>query len=52
MRTQTAAGAFAFPANSKDAVLVVTLAPGGYTAQVTAVGGATGVALVEIYELP
>jgi len=52
LATQTAAGAFAFPANSKDAVLVVTLAPGGYTAQVTAVGGATGVALVEIYELP
>jgi hypothetical protein len=52
LATQNSVGAFAFPANSKDAVLVVTLAPGGYTAQVTAVGGATGVALVEIYELP
>jgi hypothetical protein len=50
--TQTSAGAFTFAANSKDSVLIATLAPGGYTAQVVAVGGATGVALVEIYELP
>jgi len=33
LATQNSVGAFAFPANSKDAVLVVTLAPGGYTAQ-------------------
>lgn len=50
--TQTAAGAFALPAGSKDAVIIATLAPGAYTAQVTAVGGATGVALVEVYEAP
>jgi hypothetical protein len=50
--TQKAAGAFDFAPNSKDAVLIATLAPGGYTAQVVAGGGATGVALVEIYELP
>lgn len=38
--------------NSRDAALIATLAPGSYTAQVTGVGGSTGVALVEVYELP
>ena len=52
LATQTAAGGFGLPANSKDAVLIVTLAPGTYSAQVTGVGSTTGVALVEIYELP
>jgi len=48
-----ATGAFAFTANSKDAAVVVTLSPGAYTAQVNP-GNASesGVALVEIYELP
>jgi hypothetical protein len=32
--------------------MIVTLAPGAYTAQVTGVGTTTGLALVEIYELP
>jgi hypothetical protein len=45
-------GAFALPANSRDAALVATLAPGNYTVEVTGVGGTTGVALVEVYELP
>jgi hypothetical protein len=45
-------GAFSLPANSKDAALVTTLSPGLYTVQVSGVGGATGIALVEIYELP
>ena len=45
-------GAFAMPANSKDAALLVTLPPGSYSAQVSGVGGATGVALVEVYEVP
>ena len=49
---QQSVGAFAFPAGSKDAVLVATLEPGGYTAQVTGVNSTTGIALVEIYELP
>ena len=44
-------GAFALPATSADSVLVATLAPGSYTAQVTGVGGTTGNALVEIYEV-
>jgi len=44
-------GAFALPAGSADSCLLVTLAPGGYTAQVTGVGTATGVALVEVYSV-
>lgn len=46
-------GAFALAnATSKDAVLLVTLAPGSYTAQVAGADGGTGVALVEVYEVP
>ena len=39
-------------AESKDAALVLTLEPGIYTAQLSGVGGTTGVGLVEIYEVP
>ena len=46
------AGAFAFSAGSADAAMIVTLVPGAYTAQVSGVGGTTGLALVEVYELP
>ncbi|MDO8538900.1 MAG: putative Ig domain-containing protein [Opitutaceae bacterium] len=46
-----AAGAFALPANSKDAALVATLNPGAYTAHISGVNNTTGVALVEVYEL-
>lgn len=45
-------GAFALPLESRDAVLLVTLPPGSYTAQVSGVANTTGVALVEVYELP
>lgn len=46
-------GAFALPSVSKDAALILTLAPGAYTAQVLPANGTPpGVALVEIYELP
>ncbi|MBI5766347.1 MAG: immunoglobulin domain-containing protein [Verrucomicrobia bacterium] len=45
-------GAFALPADSRDAALLVTLAPGSYTAQVSGVAGTTGIALVEVYEVP
>lgn len=45
-------GAFAFPTGSADAALLVSLAPGSYTAQVSGVNNTTGTALVEIYELP
>ena len=47
-----ATGAFTLPANSKDAALLVTLAPGIYSVQVSGVSNTTGVALVELYEMP
>jgi subtilisin family serine protease/outer membrane protein assembly factor BamB len=46
-----AVGAFPLSAASRDAALLITLAPGSYTAQVSGVNGTTGVALVEVYEL-
>lgn len=49
--TFTAVGAFAPVPRSRDAALLVTLAPGGYTVQVSGVGGAAGEALVELYEV-
>jgi hypothetical protein len=39
-------------ARSRDALLMVTLPPGAYSAQVSGVGAPNGVALVEIYVLP
>ena len=47
-----ASGAFALTPGSRDAALVLTLAPGAYTAQVAGVGAAIGIVLLEIYELP
>src|SRR4051812_47677994 len=44
-------GAFPLTAGSRDAALLATLAPGSYTAQVSGVGGGTGVALIEVYEV-
>jgi len=45
-------GAFGLPATSADAALLITLTPGSYTAQVAGAGNTTGVALVEVYEVP
>ena len=45
-------GAFKLADNSKDAALLIDLAPGVYTVQVSGVGGTTGIALAEIYEMP
>ena len=45
-------GAFALPAPSKDAALVMTLPPGPYTAFVSSATSAPGIALVEVYEVP
>ncbi len=47
----TNVGAFALGSTSKDAALLVTLAPGNYTTQVSG-GGASGLILVEVYEVP
>jgi hypothetical protein len=38
--------------NSKDAAIVLTLPPGGYTAEVTSVSNAAGNVMIEVYEVP
>jgi hypothetical protein len=47
------AGAFALGTGAKDAVILTTLSPGSYTAQITAAPGTSsaGVALVEVYDV-
>ena len=48
----TSVGAFALPSpTSKDAMLLVTLPPGQYSAQVSA-NGPGGLAIVEVYDVP
>ena len=46
----SAVGAFALSANSKDAALLISLAPGTYTARVTGAVASSGMALVEVYD--
>jgi hypothetical protein len=45
-------GGFALPETSKDAALLIYLAPGAYTAQMSGAGATSGIGLIEIYELP
>lgn len=45
-------GAFLWPRGSRDAALVLTLPPGGYTALVRGKNGTTGLSLIEVFELP
>jgi hypothetical protein len=45
-------GAFALGAASADAAMIVSLAPGNYSAQVVGANGTAGIAIIEIYELP
>lgn len=47
-----ASGAFPLAHLGKDSALAVTLPPGAYTAHGYGKDGGTGVALVEVYELP
>jgi hypothetical protein len=48
----TKVGAFPLAAGSRDAAILINLPPGTYSAQVTGPGTTTGVALVEVYEVP
>jgi hypothetical protein len=45
-------GAFGLGNGSSDAALILALPPGNYFAVVTGIDGESGVALVELYELP
>jgi hypothetical protein len=47
----TSTEAFPLVANSLDAALLVTLAPGSYTVELRGVGGTTGNGMVEVYEV-
>jgi hypothetical protein len=52
---QAAAAAYAQPVlqpNSSDSEVLLTLPPGGYTAEISGADGGTGVALCAIYEMP
>jgi hypothetical protein len=45
-------GAFALGTSSTDAAMIVSLAPGNYSASVVGANGTAGIAIIEIYELP
>jgi len=52
-QSAAAVGAFGWSSpTSNDSAILVTLPPGAYTAQVSGASGDTGVALVEVYEVP
>jgi hypothetical protein len=42
-------GAFALPSTGKDSALLLTLAPGAYTVEITSAGNNSGIALFEAY---
>jgi hypothetical protein len=46
----TQVGAFALPSGSADSAVRIALPAGSYTSQVEGTGGATGVALAEVYD--
>jgi outer membrane protein assembly factor BamB/subtilisin family serine protease len=48
----TACGLAPFAPGSADCAILVTLPPGGYTALVSGINSTTGVALIEVYEVP
>jgi sugar lactone lactonase YvrE len=52
IQAESEVGAFSLPANSPDCAMLVTLPTGTYSAQVTGVNNATGVALIEVYAVP
>lgn len=49
---EAASGAFSLPAHSGDTALLLTLSAGSYTAQISGANNTTGMALLEIYEIP
>jgi hypothetical protein len=46
------AGAFPLALNAKDAAVLTTLAPGSYTVHASGAGGASGVTMLEVYQVP
>ena len=50
--TAQRSGAFPLPAGSHDAAIVLTVGPGAYIVELASADTSTGVALVEVYEVP
>ena len=50
--TAKTVSAFPFPESSADSAMLLQLEPGAYTLQVIGADGGSGVAMVEIYEIP
>jgi len=51
--TAVSVGAFSWGSSATpDSAILITLPPGAYTAQVSGASGDTGIALVEVYEVP
>lgn len=51
--TQSRVGAFPLSGSgSKDSALLITLAPGAYTARASGLNGSSGTAIIEVYEVP
>lgn len=48
----TQVGAFALANGSADAAMIISLAPGNYSATVAGANGTAGIAIIEVYELP
>jgi len=40
------------PPGSKDAAVALTLQPGAYTVQLTGAPNTSGIALIEVYDVP
>jgi len=52
VNAQNVVGAYPIATTSQDSLLLVTLPPGNYSAEITGVNYTTGIAVVEIYEVP
>jgi hypothetical protein len=49
---ESATGAFTYATGSADSAILIVLPPGTYTAELSGSSAATGVAIVEVYEVP
>jgi hypothetical protein len=49
---ELATGAFTYASGSADSAILIVLPPGSYSAVLSGAGAATGVAIVEVYEVP
>jgi len=49
---ELATGAFTYASGSADAAILIVLPPGTYTAELSGAGSASGVGLIEVYEVP